>query len=528
MSEINGDIVYAPEVVQPVPDMEQLLTAEAGASAAIPELPPSHPNVDTGMLTVGGLIKACPHYARLAETNPDLARTEAAQVVQRVQEREAMRETGMSDDAIKKQQWSAMRERHKEKVKVEEKPMPEKVAQEIKVEPALQPAVEQSVTAVDIEHAPVAALHEVPGKTAPQRTAPDTQVLISEAPIPVQEPIEPHAAMEQVAAQAVRTAQLEVERAHAAAIEAVPPVYNRFTPAQDAFVEAAHEPMRLAAQPESVFVDHELLPDRVPPEYPAFDIPGDVAKVLPAEEFASLSVAVEPGLENGETMELTTDLPATSKPELLATPEQQTVGNALEKEPLELYDDFTEALWSLVVPSAETTVSFDEAISTDEPVVLIDAIQGLQPSPAVTAIVAERLTELDTEEKEVVVPILREIASAVEAFREAGPEVIETGQEKLEELVTAFFEQLGIEYDSEGVEWFMATLLSPDFQLPQNEEVAAVDLEHEGTREAKLHFVQFVSDGVSGVGEAAERVLGKVVVFYAAHRSLPEYALAAV
>jgi len=79
MSEINGDIVYAPEVVQPVPDMEQLLTAEAGASAAIPELPPSHPNVDTGMLTVGGLIKACPHYARLAETNPDLARTEAAQ-----------------------------------------------------------------------------------------------------------------------------------------------------------------------------------------------------------------------------------------------------------------------------------------------------------------------------------------------------------------------------------------------------------------------------------------------------------------
>lgn len=520
MSELNGGIADALEVVQPIPDIEQPLIPEAGvaqnqhdahAVAAMPEMPSLHPTIDAGTLTVGGLIKACPYYAKLAEANPELARTEAAVVVQRVQEREAMRETGMNGDAIKKQQWSAMRERHKEKVTSEERLAPAKSTREAKAEPAPQAAAAQRQTMIaEAERAVAAVQHEVVERELPERLEPSTaQTTVTEAVASVREPAKPQVAMEQIAAQAAQVAQLHAEQAHAAVAEAgAAPVVGAAAAARDA-VEAAYGHARPAEQP--LVVEHAA-----PAEY------------APAPDTAELGAA------DGKTLEPAHDSPAPSSPELSAVPERPTWDDVLEKEPAELYSDFTKSLQAMAALPEEPALTFTEATGADEPTVPapVDSVQESQPIPVIAATIAERLAELDTAEKAVVAPVLQEVVRAVRAVdllitADAEPEAIKTARAELAELVTALCEQLGSEYEPEDIEHLVTMLLRPDFQPPQAEEAAVVDLEHDGTHEAKLQFAQFVSDGLSGVETAVEQLLGKVVVFYAAHHSLPGHELTA-
>jgi hypothetical protein len=140
-----------------------------------------------------------------------------------------------------------------------------------------------------------------------------------------------------------------------------------------------------------------------------------------------------------------------------------------------------------------------------------------------------RLAELEIEAKEAVVPLLQEIVKTVQAVEMLAtegvkPDAIEPKQAKLDALVIELFERIGIEtYETEDIRQFITMLLRPDFQPSQPEELVVADLEREGTREAKLHFSQFVSDGFSDVEEAAERLLGRLVVFYTAHHKPLEY-----
>lgn len=548
MSELNPGAIYALEAIQPIPDIEQSLMPKASVAsdqydargtATMSEMPTSHPDINAEALTIDGLIKVCPHYAKLAETNPELAKTEAAEVVHRVQERDAMREAGMSDGAIKKQQWSVMRERHKEKVKTEESLVPEKAVQDAQAEPAQQHTTEQPVAAaLSAERSAVPVRDEVIERMPMQR-AELTAAL-------VRDHAEQRVVAEQIAPQAARVVSSEVEQTHVATVEAVSaPILDRLTNVQDA-AAAAYERMRFTEQPEAmehtVNTDHESAPDvavsieaeraalpntlsddYVSVESAPFSEPGDAAGMLFVEELSSLPGVTEPDLGNDEAAEYLHGLAVSSEPQLSVTVERQTWNDVLGKEPLELYDEFIEALQSLTPPPEEMTVALDGSTGVDEPALLVDAIQELQPPPAIAAIAAERLAELGAEERESAAPLLKEIVEVVQIVTGARPETIQTAQTELEELVTVLFEQLGIAHESEDVDLFVALLLSSDFQPPQAEEITDVDLEYDGTREAKLHIAQFVSDGLSDVEEAAELLLGKIVLFYTAHHSSLEY-----
>jgi len=548
VSELNPGAIYALEAIQPIPDIEQSLMPKASVAsdqydargtATMSEMPTSHPDINAEALTIDGLIKVCPHYAKLAETNPELAKTEAAEVVHRVQERDAMREAGMSDGAIKKQQWSVMRERHKEKVKTEESLVPEKAVQDAQAEPAQQHTTEQPVAAaLSAERSAVPVRDEVIERMPMQR-AELTAAL-------VRDHAEQRVVAEQIAPQAARVVSSEVEQTHVATVEAVSaPILDRLTNVQDA-AAAAYERMRFTEQPEAmehtVNTDHESAPDvavsieaeraalpntlsddYVSVESAPFSEPGDAAGMLFVEELSSLPGVTEPDLGNDEAAEYLHGLAVSSEPQLSVTVERQTWNDVLGKEPLELYDEFIEALQSLTPPPEEMTVALDGSTGVDEPALLVDAIQELQPPPAIAAIAAERLAELGAEERESAAPLLKEIVEVVQIVTGARPETIQTAQTELEELVTVLFEQLGIAHESEDVDLFVALLLSSDFQPPQAEEITDVDLEYDGTREAKLHIAQFVSDGLSDVEEAAELLLGKIVLFYTAHHSSLEY-----
>ncbi|HSX07203.1 MAG TPA: hypothetical protein VLG92_05795 [Candidatus Saccharimonadia bacterium] len=547
MPEFNGGITYAPEMAQPIPDIEQPSVLEAGVDVGpegqqpygqvtpgLPEMPASHPGIDVKALSASGLIKACPHYAKLAETNLELARTKAAEVVQRVQERETMREKGMGDEAIKKLQWSAMRERHQEKIKVEEKPVFEKATPETKAGPAQRDTAEQRVVVSDAELVLVVPQYEAAERKVahqPKTLLSTTQIPVKEAVmLPVHELVEVHTGAEQAVARMAQAARLEVERAYVVTTEvAVDPNADRLVPIQGAAtIESIHDRMRFGGYLESTVestsaTDYESLSNQL-----HVGDPIDATESLADEELALLSPVAELSPVNDETAELVSTVVARPKqPEM---PEQTTWGHAMEKEPLEFYDDFTEALRSLITPSEETLVTLHETTDVEEPVVLIDTIQELQP-PAIAKTMAERLVELDIEAKEIIAPELKEIVEAVQAVdllitAEAKPEAIETAQAELEELVIALFEQLGIAYKSEDVAYFVTILLHPGFHLLQTEKPVVVDLEHEGTREAKLGFTQSVSDGLSDVEEAVERLLGKLGVF-SAHHTPPAYELAA-
>ncbi|HEX7368063.1 MAG TPA: hypothetical protein VF261_00195 [Candidatus Saccharimonadales bacterium] len=217
------------------------------------------------------------------------------------------------------------------------------------------------------------------------------------------------------------------------------------------------------------------------------------------------------------------------------------------QEPLQICDDFSEALQSLVAlpneqagmePTSESvstdiadTVDVDVDYTTEVDDVatvaanLIDA--GESPAtetlPDVTATVAKRLVELKHEDKDTEATALT-IADVVETIRtikvlEAGkaePETIEATQTELEELVAVLFEQLDVEYTAKDVEAFAAILLRPDFQPSQPaaaETNNEADLEHDGTHEAKFHFLR-LAGSITDAEDTTQHFLGELILLY--------------
>lgn len=218
--------------------------------------------------------------------------------------------------------------------------------------------------------------------------------------------------------------------------------------------------------------------------------------------------------------ELAGDVPAVD--EVISEVEQiepVSWSDELDKEPLELCEDFTKALQALVTISAEQlSVTTELTIDATEP--SIDDKPENQPMPAIAVAVAERLDELETDEKEVVSPVPTDIVKTIHLMdmleaKEAASVVVGTMQAELEELVITFFEQLGIEYEPEDIEHFITVLLRSDFQPPQPEvtELVPVDLEHDGTHEAKIHFTSTTASLIADVEHNLEQLLGTLVLF---------------
>lgn len=300
-------------------------------------------------------------------------------------------------------------------------------------------------------------------------------------------------------------------------------------------VEAAEHVRRqlvdIPIQPEATTPIEQQQPEHIEqPSDAKAEIVVAIDAVSEAPEASYLDDYQEDGMELAEMLALHDVVaPPTIEyvaPTVARIPEQATWEDKLSEEPLGLFDDFAEALHCLV--EAETVPANSKELTDPSELPVADVLQNIEvrpipeaaPVPAITLVVAERLDECTVGEKAVVVPILQTIMKTVQVLEAlkvepvSEPLDIEVITVQLVEQVVYLFEQLGIKYETENIEQFIRVLLKPDFQSLQREaaESDTADLEHDGTHEAKRHFVQVVSNGLADVEYDAERLLGRLIL----------------
>ncbi len=183
----------------------------------------------------------------------------------------------------------------------------------------------------------------------------------------------------------------------------------------------------------------------------------------------------------------------------------------LEKSPDEVLEDFTQALLLFAELSLAPPSDAPETIDFATGQLNIVETSEAQPLAPIVATVAERLSELEAEDKLIVAPILKDIVGAIHGLqlleaRNADPEIITAVTTQLEELCISLFEAIGIDYDEADVKRFIEVMLHPDFQPPQPE-VEELDLEHMGTREVKRNF-QLFNSSLDDIEFQLQQVLG--------------------
>lgn len=170
----------------------------------------------------------------------------------------------------------------------------------------------------------------------------------------------------------------------------------------------------------------------------------------------------------------------------------------LGKDPLELYQDFTDALFGFEETMATLYLN-DEAQEIVGWHVETDEFGEVLSSPPIVSKVAERLNDLDTAQKELVAPILQDIVGAIHGIRvlEAkgvNPQAIEAVEAQLRDLCVILFDALGIDYEPEDIDKFMQVMLRPEFRpVKSTEHTEAIDLTRAGTHEAK-RFIEITND----------------------------------
>jgi hypothetical protein len=199
----------------------------------------------------------------------------------------------------------------------------------------------------------------------------------------------------------------------------------------------------------------------------------------------------------------------------------------LDRESLQVYEDFRDALALVIAPSSEQLMSETEAntVTGENEPRDIDEAQEAEPLPVIAVTVSARLNELAAGDRETIVPVLADIAGTIrviEALKseDAELEVVEIVQMGLEDLVVTLFEQLGIKYEIGDAEQFVAVLLRPTFQPlePEIKEFTILDLEHDGTHEAKFYSASAAAGFFTEVEHGLERLLGTFALLSAISR----------
>lgn len=197
--------------------------------------------------------------------------------------------------------------------------------------------------------------------------------------------------------------------------------------------------------------------------------------------------------------------------------------NEVDKEPLRIYEDFAEALQLLAtLPVEQPAAEPENGLSAVYEIGATDnvEVQEIQTVPDIATTTAERLSELEDEDKEAVALVLEGIVETVHVIKAfeveaAKPEVIEAMQVELEVLMIVLFSQIGVNYETEDVKDFTALLLRSDFQ--PSKPIAKIDdtadLERNGTREAKPSFSQRISS-LSSAKDKTQHLLGQLILFY--------------
>jgi hypothetical protein len=180
----------------------------------------------------------------------------------------------------------------------------------------------------------------------------------------------------------------------------------------------------------------------------------------------------------------------------------------LAKDDLEVYEDFKEALFGYIELAQPHTVGTESAGHN---------LENEESLPPIITKVAERLELLEADDKEQVAPLLKNIVGVVHGLqlleeREASPELTEEVHNQLEELCVELFEALGIDYNEEDINQFIAVIISPDFKASVKAEPRfnLADLTTEGAHEAKQQQMCLGDDQV--VHNRLQCILGMFVL----------------
>ncbi len=159
----------------------------------------------------------------------------------------------------------------------------------------------------------------------------------------------------------------------------------------------------------------------------------------------------------------------------------------------EVCENFTEALNNLLPSSQPVAEIANEAEETEITRTYASEQASEEIVPAIVATVAEKLTQLEYEEKIIIAPILQELMDLRITIQQleaqnTDKQAIDVQQKYLVETVITLFEAAGIAYQEDEVQLFIEAILQPEFQPGQPASTTDVDLEYTGTREAKYHF----------------------------------------
>lgn len=502
------------------------------------ELPASHPNIEASDITAEGLIKVCRYFAEMAERNPELAKTQANETVEWVHNTESLRQKGMDDAAIKKQQWASMRARHQEKVRA---------TTESEQDPSSLETV--TVTRQDrTEHMHLDAVEVQPAEAVSTQTesavaeVPHSQRQAQEAVVPgtveaeeEQHPlryIEIDRLTDHDYEQWMREATKAIVADEAAATPVWPQPGVSRQPSRPELITITRMPepseqQQAAGHSQDEYRFTEIADGILPGEGTVFEAERLTAEQTPPER-SDEQVRLKPPLFDifldDELAEPTGDGPMGETELDSRQPELMDWADALYlyEEPTQIYEDFRESLQLLVdLPNKEPGLAAEDELTlgADDELINPNEVQGAQPLPVIVATVAEQLSELEDEQKEAIALVMVDIIKAecsIEALaaEESEPETIEVMQAELEEAVIELFEQLDIEYDDEDVETFITILHRPDFQPPQPEtDINAADLEHDGTHEAKINLSQQIGS-IADTKNKIQHLLGRLILFY--------------
>jgi len=300
----------------------------------------------------------------------------------------------------------------------------------------------------------------------------------------------------------------------------------------DAIAELANQLAAAAAQEEQI-IEQETEPEEAIPEViyaapiaeepaikevvvntempkavvepPVENIVFDVPARKPVAEITSVYTAVAPVEEQKVSIAPVAAEPAQPKPAVIA--------DKLVKAPAPRRV-FVEKTVEHNKSSAKDLPPVEDIAQAQPEVVEMDSIpETLHAAPAVEAV--KRAEVMDAVETEKVLPMLQAFVEQVRAVEalildSAEPIDIAEAEAKLEEIAMALFEQLQIDYEPEKVKQYIAELRHVDIATLLATKANFVDLEHDGTHEAKVH--PLLNSGFTMLIQTIEQALGRLVL----------------
>lgn len=212
--------------------------------------------------------------------------------------------------------------------------------------------------------------------------------------------------------------------------------------------------------------------------------------------------------------------------------EQETSADEPGKELVEVYDDFTNMLEISIALTEEIPMdSAENQAKTISSAIELNSTQELQmasEAATIATVVAEELQKQTKQEKEATAHLLGNITDTLQTITtlevvNATPEIAKVERAELEVQIIVLFEQLGIEYESKDIKHFAAVLLNSKLKLMQLEEelpTKALNLESNGTREAKYSLPQMINNTTDDIERDIRRLMGVFALFHAYRQSI--------